>query len=977
MYRPQPRLRSDAGPELENAYYGSDWPQLIRLAEKHWTATKDVYYEILAICAKSQLDDPIAKFGALSAVWNYVDSKTLIKDIEGIDLLDWATYDLAEESDHHETLGALRVRLVKSDPKNRPASLICLRQCLRHWDLISAQQISAILDKSFPEESNFMFWNIILTHLLATSPDTPPEKKKLYGALAQRQIERAAGLTEKQEKTGTTPPRSVQTEQDILLLYHIVEAHGSPADLEKLTSSPIFAPLEQFRRGNREVFAHCVARLHSKRDWKALFPLCKELLSKADSYDKESLQTCDWSLWKKFIDAASNLESNTPGALKEAQDLLSDVTASQTRKPVYARNLQLAKLTIAFTANSRAPEGEKDGEVLSTWVQELQAFIQSQLRYATCFGDIKPFVEKLEPGEMQSVAYKFVPELAAKTDNRIESARAELLSLKLQYLLSSTPATYTPVSSGEAKFKCTICGTSLKTRRCHACLAKLSQAALDLHAKLTAYGSGERALQKEILPDLAILITYCLVRQSFLGLQTFYTTRNPAILRNLLRALLILEQQLSQCPKHAAISMLLVSLHLMFGSGHRARDIWDTLGVKRTIVDSLGPHFFDRVSTVAPSVISPLDDRGWEFMDTLSSHYRTSLWQRAPSTMLESFFQGSYLSLLTVPNYVERLRSSSTRALSLVEEARSERLFGHYFEDYLQEPRYTEVTDDLKLLDSVDYGSFPSWDASSAMPAYARLRIGPQLSNSRMHLSLLAEAFHDVLVYKPPPTHDASSNADQVYVLEKMSQICNSLQRFIPNAATSCTSAEAAYYRILGLLSGLLPLGASLIASPAHVADFTGLKEAVEIALQDMHKSMPLLENNAESTVTALASIHNIAILRDAAIAVRTSSRWLVTLSAREHDRDKSGTSVLPQEAISQLKDLQTTSEAVLYQESALMVKMNENLSTGRGFEAQLKEWLSNDGSSFQALSNQKPVGELVGSWRSNLDGWQQVSSWR
>lgn len=42
--------------------------------------------------------------------------------------------------------------------------------------------------------------------------------------------------------------------------------------------------------------------------------------------------------------------------------------------------------------------------------------------------------------------------------------------------------------------------------------------------------------------------------------------------------------------------------------------------------------------------------------------------------------------------------------------------------------RLAEVNDDLKLTEALDYGSFPSWDSSSAAPVYSYLRVGPPLA---------------------------------------------------------------------------------------------------------------------------------------------------------------------------------------------------------------------------------------------------------
>ena len=92
-------------------------------------------------CAESQVDDPNAKLAAVAAVAKYVKDGTVIKDVDALDLLEWATLDVADEDDFLETFGPLRVRAVKASPKDRLAASRCLESCLIHWDLNSAQQV--------------------------------------------------------------------------------------------------------------------------------------------------------------------------------------------------------------------------------------------------------------------------------------------------------------------------------------------------------------------------------------------------------------------------------------------------------------------------------------------------------------------------------------------------------------------------------------------------------------------------------------------------------------------------------------------------------------------------------------------------------------------------------------------------------------------------------------------------------------------
>lgn len=98
--------------------------------------------QFLKICAESQLDDPSTKFAAVAAVWKHVKDGSTIKDVEAIELMEWATTNLLDPDDFAETLGPLRVRAVKASPKDKFAATRCLESCLLHWDLASAQQVT-------------------------------------------------------------------------------------------------------------------------------------------------------------------------------------------------------------------------------------------------------------------------------------------------------------------------------------------------------------------------------------------------------------------------------------------------------------------------------------------------------------------------------------------------------------------------------------------------------------------------------------------------------------------------------------------------------------------------------------------------------------------------------------------------------------------------------------------------------------------
>lgn len=79
----------------------------------------------------------------MAALEKFARDGTVIKDVDAIDLLEWASQGLTHEDDFPETIGPLRSRLVKASPKDKNSGTRCLQSCLLHWDLNSAQQVIA------------------------------------------------------------------------------------------------------------------------------------------------------------------------------------------------------------------------------------------------------------------------------------------------------------------------------------------------------------------------------------------------------------------------------------------------------------------------------------------------------------------------------------------------------------------------------------------------------------------------------------------------------------------------------------------------------------------------------------------------------------------------------------------------------------------------------------------------------------------
>lgn len=86
------------------------------------------------------MDAPADKYAVLFVVDDLVRSGTVVKDLDTIELYEWACDGIMQDIDFSETFGVLRLRWVKVNPKS-PACVSCLEICVHHWDLVNAQQV--------------------------------------------------------------------------------------------------------------------------------------------------------------------------------------------------------------------------------------------------------------------------------------------------------------------------------------------------------------------------------------------------------------------------------------------------------------------------------------------------------------------------------------------------------------------------------------------------------------------------------------------------------------------------------------------------------------------------------------------------------------------------------------------------------------------------------------------------------------------
>lgn len=142
------------------------------------------------------------------------------------------------------------------------------------------------------------------------SDQCPSDKKKLYGMLALKQIQRAAQSTSKADAGDAD--RALRTEEEVLLLYRILETHGSDDDWVAALSHSEFSPVPQFRLGRKDLLLHVLDVSKRKGDWRTVYTLSKECLTLSGNESSLKLLACDWKVWKALLDGASHVMGESP-----------------------------------------------------------------------------------------------------------------------------------------------------------------------------------------------------------------------------------------------------------------------------------------------------------------------------------------------------------------------------------------------------------------------------------------------------------------------------------------------------------------------------------------------------------------------------------------------------------------------------------------------------------------------------------------
>lgn len=234
---------------------------------------------------------------------------------------------------------------------------------------------------------------------------------------------------------------------------------------------------------------------------------------------------------------------------------------------------------------------------------------------------------------------------------------------------------------------------------------------------------------------------------------------------------------------------------------------------------------------------------------------------------------------------------------------------------------------------------------------------------------------------------------DHAYNAEILARIHNSATTILHEEDTPehLTAAEHSLYTVTTLMAGILSASLSLPWSPSEPppAVIITLVSAAKTALATLRTAFlsgPPSNSDQSDTFSFLTNMHSLSSLRDAALAIRYSTAFLLAWHDREMARNRSGRSGCHKDVLAEMKALDGTAAKALADVKARIKMLKERLGEG-GWLDRLLEWSLGTEEQEESDEVAHAVVDMIGgraaaeewagrvleSWIENVKGWTHV----
>ncbi|KAI1088239.1 N-acetyltransferase B complex non catalytic subunit-domain-containing protein [Rostrohypoxylon terebratum] len=852
--KPSPRpinVKQSAPINLQSSFAEEQWTITANLARQRYRATKDEYYLAVEVAAKSQSDNVADRGAGKAAVEKMVKDNITVTDVDGLDMYEFACSHT--DIKYPETIGMLRLRLVKAAPKDQKACVRCFNSCVWNYDWKNAQQIAASLSKNFTDRK-FSFQYIMATHLYSLSSDCPEGSRKIFASLAKALADKAFDSQTKTIGPMKRIDRAALSESEDLMWLDIRITHCSPEENLALFKKAGHTPLNFLQIGRHDPFWRMIQYLKEHGAWDEVWQLGLLLLEDAistlqaeaecieqnekvaglkklahDNANQDSpadirsveadlrlvanlarparnvkthcyvVESCEYKCLQSWLEAAKHQE-DPKKALKQLGNLIERLSKSLKRayamKPIYARSLELISLTIDVTRASFTDLGLQS--FTTSRVANLSKHVVQNYNNPTSLDEAIVLIKNLTVSEVTRFVTTFQT-AANKCENVLMRYTMTSINLKIWYsvIMDTGPI-------------CRFCGSEPTGDVCISCIKEVASSALKTYSSSFEYDDLQDQITKQgknPLSDIAVIGSMCLLRIARLGsLSTPHGTSSlfHANIQLFMQAVLWLDS----CRQASSFvstdhNMILIKLYILMGAVSLATPIWHGFGVKNALLDSLGLLFIDRLSSIAPGLFmgpSPSNP-----VTRYMIHFTKALKTTIPKRIMDALDQETYSSIPGIIEYAEKRITSCSVALTVVEERRGARIRANKVEISMEDQSLIrDLSIEHELTDVTDYKVFnvPNGRDSSSSPNgrtshQSIIHYGPLPTSMRAHLGLLAERFLDLVCYVQPkeykpPKAGRIIQLDLEYAFATSSRIERDINFLIPVVDLSLSEEEQA-----------------------------------------------------------------------------------------------------------------------------------------------------------------------------------------
>ncbi|CEJ59380.1 hypothetical protein PMG11_08005 [Penicillium brasilianum] len=858
-----------------------------------------------------------------------------------IDTLDILFKTLQKLDGQDATRSNLWERAAKAKPQDLEIQGRWFTYAFESNDWKSAQKAAMSLQKNFPKDRKYYFWAIFLSHMIAIDDASSETDRKLFGTLAYRMISKAAADVPEGSQL-LSPPRAIQTSEELRLLIRIYENQGRNSEVVKILDSENLGLKSRIVQNDSAFLGYKAFNLGVSKMWAEGISFVRDLYTVPD--DKEKLKALreldDWSIWNLLVQATEH--TNTPGTAAETKKFTEEFVAASPK----SRNAALAGLDAILC-------GIESGDMTrDDLLPACQKYIDNHIHKLYAFNDIRRIIGPDRDGLAKMLNYILVTHAVEE-----KGSVAKINALKLDYCLN--------ISGSENK------PSQKKIDDLVARCLKIYQTAYEegkvKKSKDGAQGASS-TIESQPIDDLCILAAMCLLQPTDAGDKE---AQVPATA--LIRAAGILERLCRDSPHNYEALLLLVRVYLQLGAGSLALSTFSKLSVKQIQYDSVAHILFTRLSTVHPHSAPPVEGAEYKDFDPLSAYVQSLNFFRNSEVNTMRFRtagldEGAYVNTEEIIELRRRLLNSINRRMFALDARRTQRLAGG---DPMS--RYDELArDSSPVVDSRTFGAFMCCEFINKPKFEERMRLGPLPKTNWLASARVTDQLFSVLkgiALQRPLTAEmdlpsldtlslSETENDQTDREKESAKIHADLLKVATFMAgsklTSSEQVDAALGRVEEFLDikkqGLSIHEATLSPLIASTAVYLGADTPVGPTWEYLHSTFVLLE-----TVKALSQLVGLATKKGGKAAKLPKERVerLSTLVSQIYELVRSNTRALKQ---------RVSASGVLSSLVDLVIQGDQSANSEKELQDILETTL--DPSNVELF-----CGSLMESWEEALDG--------